>query len=331
MKDTERLTVHEFLDRWLLNTVKPGTQPTTHDRYKLACDRQLIPNLGTIQLDKLQPFHIQELYSKLAGTGITPRSVALAGTVLGTALRYAVRTHLLPSNPAADVQKPRAERHAMKFWNESQCKAFLAEAIKDRLFALYVLAIATGMRSGEMFALQWQDVDFGSGAVQVQRTLEEIRGRLRSKEPKTKRSRRQITLPLWAVDALKAHRERMDSEGHGSELVFPDTIGGPLRRNNFRERSYRPLIGRAGVPMMRVHDLRHTAASLLLAQGEHPKIVQERLGHSDIAVTLETYSHCTPTMQRAAADKLERMFGENGSTMAVPKGKEEGEKAVKPQ
>jgi integrase len=184
----------------------------------------------------------------------------------------------------------------------------LAAAKDDRLEALYVLAVTTGLRQGELLGLQWEDVDFPGAALHVRHTLHELNGRLWIGEPKTKRACRQVDLPAIAVVALRGHRERMLIEDRSDGLVFCDTQGGPLRKSNLLRRSFLPLLKRAGLPAIRFHDLRHTAATLLLAQGVHPKIVQERLGHSNIALTLDTYSHVLPGMGREAASKLDALL-----------------------
>ncbi len=189
-----------------------------------------------------------------------------------------------------------------------QVVQLLETARGDRLEALYVLAVTTGLRQGELLGLQWEDVDLAGAALHVRHTLHELNGRLWIGEPKTRRARRQVDLPSIAVVALQDHRERMLIEGHSDGLVFCDTQGGPLRKSNLLRRSFLPLLKRAGLPTIRFHDLRHTAATLLLAQGVHPKIVQERLGHSQISLTLDTYSHVLPGMGREAASKLDALL-----------------------
>ena len=178
----------------------------------------------------------------------------------------------------------------------------LLEAAKgDRLEALYILAVTTGLRQGELLGLHWDDIDLGGSALRVRHTLHELNGRVWIGEPKTRRARRQVDLPAIAVMALQHHREGMLIEGRPVGLVFCNNQGGPLRKSNLVRRSFLPLLKRAGLPVIRFHDLRHTAATLLLVQGVHPKIVQERLGHSQISLTLDTYSHILPGMGREAA------------------------------
>jgi integrase len=165
--------------------------------------------------------------------------------------------------------------------------------------------VATGLRLGELFALQWSDVDLEDGAVTVRHTLAELKGILRLAEPKTAKRRRRVELPDMAVAALLTHRRRMLTEGHAAvPWVFCNQHGGPLRRSHFHRQDFKPLLKRAGLPDIRFHDLRHTSATLLLSAGVHPKIVQERLGHSQISMTMDTYSHVMKGMDKQAASKL---------------------------
>jgi integrase len=250
-----------------------------------------------------------------------------AGVVLNTALRAAVKKGLLPSNPCAGADLPKMPKREVRFWDAAQVKAFLAATAEDRLHTLYVLAATTGLREGELFGLKWPDLDLAAGTLSVRRALEEVRGKFELREPKTEEARRRVELPELAVTALHEHRKRMLAEGRDVKagLVFCGTDGGFLRRSNVARRSFRPAIKRANtlaaeeaqkaqaeplvLPPIRFHDLRHTAASLLLMLGENPKVVQERLGHSRYEVTMNTYAHVVPTMQKEAARKLDRLLG----------------------
>lgn len=304
-----RLTVGQFLDHWLTNSVEPSLSPGTHTRYKGIVENHLKPFVGWMRLTMLEPVHVEKLYADMAKAGASLRSQELAGVTLGKALKAAVKLKLRTTNPARDVDKPRPEKRELHVWDKSQVDAFLKAAKPDRLYALYVLAIATGMRAGELLGLEWGDVDFENAAVTVQRTLEDIAGHPRVKEPKTRKSRRRIDLPPFAVKALHEHRKAMLAEGYAAAPVFCDSQGGYLRKQNVTRRSFHPAIEKAGVPRIRFHDLRHTAATLLLLAGENPKVVSERLGHATVAITLDVYSHVLPTMQKEAANRLQKLFG----------------------
>jgi integrase len=195
----------------------------------------------------------------------------------------------------------------MRVYDEAQARRLMAAASGHRLYALFVLALDTGMRQGELFALSWDDVDPSGGTLAVQRSLEEINGRQRLKEPKTGRGRR-IELSAFAAGVLQQHRERMAAEGHAGAPVFCSAEGGYLRKPNFLRRVYRPVLERAGLPLLRFHDLRHTAATLMLLNDVNVKVVSERLGHASIQLTLDTYSHVLPSMQRTAAAKMDAFF-----------------------
>ncbi len=307
--ETSRLTVGRYLDHWLETIVKPSLAPTTYERYRPVVTRHIKPYIGNIRLEKLAPVHVQQMYVAQAEAGTSKRNQELSGVILGKALKDAVALRLISVNPARDIDKPRPEKREMQVWDKEEVDRFLDHARGDRLYAFYVLAVATGMRIGELFALEWSDIDFERAQVTVQRTLEEIGGRLRVKEPKTPNARRKIDLPQFALQALQDHRRRMLAEGHIAGPVFCDTQGGYLRRQNVLRRSFRPLVEAAGVRRLRLHDLRHTAATLLLAAGENAKVVSERLGHANIRITLDTYAHVLPTMQRDAARKLDVLFG----------------------
>ena len=168
------------------------------------------------------------------------------------------------------------------------------------------------MRQGELFALHWEDVDLDNAVLSVRRTLREIGKLLELGEPKSKAGIRSIQLPQAAVNALRSHKDRMESEGHGdAPLVFCDTRGGFLRKSNFRQYEFIPLLKSAGVPVIRFHDLRHTHATLMLTKGVHPKIVQSRLGHSQISMTMDTYSHVLPSLDAEAAKQMDSILSED--------------------
>lgn len=308
--DVTQMTVKAYLVSWLEGAAKNKVQAGTLDRYRSCMEAKAYPHIGSIQLAKLAPAHIEKWYADLAAAGESPRGRQMAGVVLGTALRHAVRLKLIPHSPVNDIPKPRPPKKEMKVWTNEQVRAFLAAASSDRLHSLYVLAVSTGMREGELFGLQWQDIDLAAGSLSVQRTLEELRGKFVLKEPKTKGSRRRIDLPRMAVESLFDHKRRLLAEGNAAAVqVFCDSDGGFLRRSNVQRRSFGPLMKAAGLPRIRFHDLRHTAATCLLADGENVKVVSERLGHASIEITLDTYAHVLPTMQAAAVKRIDRMLG----------------------
>jgi integrase len=305
--ETQKLTLGEFLDRWL-NSIKQSVAPSTHDRYECTVKKQLKPFIGGVRLSRLEPIHVEQLYATLHNTGCSPRGIQLAGVTLVAALQYAFELRLVAYNAARGIKKPLVPKPEMKCWDAASVGMFLKATKADRLHAMYVLALSAGMRQGELFGLQWSDVNFTSGCLTVQRSLEELCGKQRPKSTKSGKGRR-IDLPSFALDVLRDHRAAMLAEGNIKGPVFCDCDGGWLRKSNVCRRSFGPMMVAAGVPRIRFHDMRHTHATLLLAAGENVKVVSERLGHASIKITLDTYAHVLPSMQKGAADKLQKLLG----------------------
>ena len=303
-----RLTVAQYLSHWLENVARPRVRSSTYALYEGLIRLHVNPRIGGLQLSKLTATHIEALYAELAHDGVSARNRQLVHARLYTALKKAVRLKLIPHNVCVDVDRPVAPKKEFPVLNPEQASQFLTAAREDRLFALYVVAVATGLRQGELLGLWWEDIDFERGTLSVRSQLQEVAGDLARVEPKTKESRRKVALPAAAVAALRSHRERMRLEGLSTPWVFCTTSGGPIRKSNLRRRSFERVLKRSGLPHMRFHDLRHTAATLLLNEDVHPKVVQERLGHARIQITLDIYSHVLPSMQKEAADKLDHLF-----------------------
>ena len=232
-------------------------------------------------------------------------------------LKKAVRWNLVSRNVCDGAQAPGISTKEIQPLTAEQASTLLATAKGDRLEALYVAAVTTGMRLGELFGMQWADVDLPNGAILVRHALQELNGKLTLTEPKTAKSRRRVELPKLAIDALREHRKRQFAAGHmASGFVFTNTEGGPLRRSHFHRGDYKPLLTKAGLPEIRFHDLRHTAATLLLLAGVHPEIVRDRLGHSKIGITIDLYSHVLPSMQKEAAGRLDSLLSAKAEAKA---------------
>jgi integrase len=311
LRDADRMLVQEYLTAWLENTVKGKVKEATYQRYKLVVEKQINPHLGSARLQKLSPTLVEGFYADLERAGESPRTRQMAGTVLGTALRHAVHPlKLLDYNPCADVKKARTSKEEMKIWDLAQVRAFQKAAETERLYAMYVVALDAGARQGELFALRWDDLDFDAGTLKIQRSLSELRGKFAVKEPKTKAGRRTVDLCAVSLAVLNQHRQRMLAEGRNvkSGLIFCDECGGFLRKSNVTRRGFRSIMKRAKLPRIRFHDLRHTCASLLLAAGENPVVIQKRLGHERVETTLSIYSHLLPTAQKGAAAKMNAVF-----------------------
>jgi integrase len=304
----DRMTVAAYLATWLNDYSRPRVRETTSLSYASVIRAQIAPRIGGVVLQSLTPLHVQGLHSGMEREGCSPRMRQLTHAVLRTALKRALRMGLVVRNVCDAVDPPRVTRREIIPLDRTQAQRLIDAGSADRFDAIYVLALTTGLRQGELFGLQWRDVDFDRGTLGVLHSLMEVQGRLSLSEPKSRAGRRCVKLPSIAVNALLEHRKRMLAEGHAGGFVFCDTAGGPLRKSNFCRKHFKPLLKAAGLPDIRFHDLRHTAATLLLLAGEHPKVVQERLGHAQISLTLDTYSHVLPDMQGGAVDKLNLLF-----------------------
>lgn len=318
--DAGKMTVGEYLDRWLADSARGTVRKSTYDSYKRQLRRYVHPALGYLALKKLTELHIQGLYRSMQDRGLSARTVRYTHAVLRRALKQAVRWKYIPRNPCDDADPPKVQRDEMLPLDREQARRFLEAAEKSgpdgepaRFHALYVLALHIGMRPGELLALKWEDVDLEAGVLSINRTLS-MAGEFTA--PKTAKSRRRIRLTAGSIAALKAHRKRQLEErmrlsslwrDHG--LVFPSTVGTPLNHRNLA-RSFKDLLKRASLPeSTRLYDLRHTCATLLLARNVHPKYVQELLGHASITLTLDTYSHVLPGMDGGAASAMDEALG----------------------
>jgi integrase len=310
--DAKKLTVGEYLTRWLAS-IEANVRPSSLRRYTEVVQKHITPIIGRVRLAKLTPLQVQNLYAdRLTNGKLSPTTVALVHNVLHRALKQAVRWGLLTRNVTEAVEPPRETTPEYITWNEHQVAAFLAVTDQDEWAALWRLALLTGMRRGEILGLKWEDVDFARGVLAVKRTLSRGKdGTFVFGTPKTASGRRSIALPRSAVDSLRKHRVKqlehkmkLGSSYHDQDLVFADALGDSIHPNTLDHR-FKRLAVKAGLPEIRFHDLRHTSATLMLANGTHPKIVQERLGHSDVSMTLNRYSHVAMDMQREAADQLD--------------------------
>jgi integrase len=312
--DADNLRVGEYLDRWLSDSVRDTVKATTFERYEQIARLHLKPALGQVRLKALTPAHIRGLYREKLEAGSSARTVRYVHTTLHKALKQAVMDGLIPRNATEAVKPPQSSREEIRPLTPEQAKQLLKAAHEagDRLEALYVLAVHTGLRQGELLGLKWDDVDLEDGSLQVRRTLTITKCGPVFTTPKTAGSRRSVKLNNKATEALKGHLERqlgeIDRVGslwNENGLIFASETGEPLNRHNLTRRSFKPLLKRAGLPEIRFHDLRHTCATLLLTRNVNPKIVSEMLGHSTIAITLDTYSHVLPNMRDQAAAAME--------------------------
>jgi integrase len=307
------LKVADYLRRWLEDSVRDTVRGTTFERYEQNCRKHIIPALGRVKLKDLTPAHVRGLYKEKLRS-LSPRSVRYIHVTLHKALKQAVHDGLIPRNVTEAVKPPQIHREEMRPLTPEQAKILLksVHAEGDRLEALYVMAVTTGLRQGELLGLKWDDVDLEAGTLQVRRTLTTAKGGPVLSAPKTKGSQRSVKLSQTALSALRSHLERqlgeIDRAGslwRENGLIFASEMGEPLDRRYVTTHLFKPLLKRAGLPEIRFHDLRHTCATLLLSKNVNAKVVSEMLGHASIAITLDTYSHVLPNMQDSAADAME--------------------------
>jgi integrase len=318
--EPSNLSLGQFLERWL-DHAQTKVSAKTHERYGEIVRKHLAPALGHIPLEKLRPLHIQSYYDealksgrKNGSGGLSAQTVLHHHRVLHGALRQALRWQMLARNPAEAVQPPRPERAAIRVLSEDETTTLLGVAKPTRLYGPVLLAVATGMRRGEILALRWEDVDLAAAKLVVTRTLEQTRAGLSFKQPETAKSRRVVALGPLVVEALRSHRAaqaqerlRLGAAFIDSGLVFPHADGRPWEPDGFTE-TFLAFARKHGFAGLRFHDLRHTHATQLLRHGMHPKIVSERLGHSTIGITLDTYSHVLPDMQEEAARAADKVL-----------------------
>ena len=311
--DDENTSVGDYLDSWLKGSVRGSVRESTYDRYEIAVRVHIKPALGRLRLKKLTPAHVQGFYGDRLDAGFAPASVNKLHVVLHKALEQAVEWRMVPRNVAglAKAPKPSAMKEISPLSAE-EARRLVEAARGDRLEALYVLALHTGMRQGELLALKWRDVDLENATLSIRRTLTRSGGRLLLGEPKTGKGRRNIDLTEASVGALRGHLVRQTGEieilgdrYQDAGLVFTSEAGTLINPTNLRRRSFATLLEKARVPRVRFHDLRHTCATLLFSRNVHPKDVQELLGHSSISITLDTYSHVIPGMGDRAARAME--------------------------
>ena len=310
--DAGTLTVGEYLDRWLPD-VRDTVRQNTWERYEQITRLHLVPAFGRLKLRALTPAHVRALYREKLDSGYASRTVNYIHVTLHKALKQAVMDGLIPRNATDAVKSPRPASKEIRPLNREQARTLLNAARGDRFEAVYVLAITTGLREGELLALRWEDIDLEESKLSVRRSLSVTKAGLSFHAPKSAKSRRSVQLTARAIDALRQHRAAQSSERlrlgslwENNDLVFPGYSGQPMRSYSLTGNPFKRLLKRADLPQAtRFHDLRHTCATLLLLKGVHPKFVQELLGHATISITLDTYSHVLPAMGDQASKAME--------------------------
>lgn len=338
--EPSKLTVGEWLDTWLKEYSRPHTRPTTRDNYEMVIRVHIKPAISNILLSKLTATHLQKFYNDLLAKGrkdgkggLSSRTVRLAHTIMHASLKQALQSGLVVKNVSEATKPPRMQKQEMRVLTPEEMDRFLKAIEGDRLAAAFLLDLSTGLRRGELLALRWQDMDLRwqdgelkEGVVNVKRTLVRVnvedgstKTALTYQEPKTKHGRRMVPIPGEVLPELKSHKVRQAQERlklgeayENNNLVFCAVDGKPLDPSSFGKH-FSKLVQQAGIKGATMHTLRHTYATRLLEANEHPKVVQELLGHSNITMTLDTYSHVMPELKRAAAAKLNGLFAKKKS------------------
>jgi integrase len=322
-------TLKQYLEYWLEDVHKPAIRLSSYMQYRGILDKHIFPLLGHIQVQKLTPQQVQSFYARKEKEGLALGTIRTIHAVLHNALSHAVSINLVSRNVSDVVNPPRLVKHERHPLTIEQAQKLLQHVQGYSLEGLITVALATGMRRGELLGLRWQDIHFDTKSLQIQRTISRQRKKgIVESEPKTSRGRRNIILPPFAIEALKEHRTRqlevrlkVGSAWEESNFVFCNGHGGFLEPSQLHM-MFRNLLKEADLPQIRFHDLRHSAATIMLTMGVHPKVVQELLGHSSISLTLDTYSHVLPSMQQEAMDKLNGLFGGSKQDGDDTKGKD---------
>ena len=311
---SDRLTVREFLSDWLRESVKPKVRPRTYQSYAEIVRIHLEPSLGRIRLSKLTPRDVQKLINSKLNDGLSPRRVQYVHAVLRSALGRAEKWGIIARNVAKLADIPKVEQPEINPFDPSEARLFVKTIAGERLEALYLLAIATGLRQAEVLGLSWEDIDFGKSQCTVRKTLQRIDGEFRFVEPKTTRSRRTLALSDIVISSLRERKGKQIGEmlvagdkWESSDLVFTDSYGRPLSDRVVRARFYR-ILESVGLRRQRFHDLRHACASLMISQGVPSREVMETLGHSTIAMTLNRYAHIFQEARRETANKMGKVL-----------------------
>jgi integrase len=314
LAEPHNLTVERYLDRWLQESVKVSVSKRTFYDYDKLCTRYIKPKLGHLRLIKLTALDVQALYNELIASGLSPRTVHYTHAVLSGALGKAVKWNFVPRNVAKLTDLPKGHSKEMNVLTPDQAVTFLEHAEGDRYYALWMLALDTGMRPEEYLGLQWGDIQ--NGVVSVKRVLcrDSQKKEFYFDEPKTPKSRRRIPITPATAQALEAHRRNQLEERlargpwykNKDNLVFTNIDGSHLYLTTLRKNHFKPILAAAGLPdNIRIYDLRHTMATIALLENMHPKKVQDRLGHSSYQLTMDTYSHILPQMQNEVRNALD--------------------------
>lgn len=319
-----RLTVGQYLDQWLTEGApRTARSGKTVEEYRKKLYTYVVPALGTVELSRLEPLHLERLYNRLlaggradGSGGLSERTVLHVHRILSRALSQAIKWQLLGKNPCAGVEAPRPPKTKGSAQSVAETRDMLAAAQGSALYVPVLIAVTTGLRRGEILALRWADLDLAGASLTIGQSLEQTVGSLRFKSPKTETSGRSLTIPTELVEALRVHQreqfERRQLLGdcyRDLGLICCRSDGRPWRPDAFST-EFGQFLKKHNLPHVRFHDLRHTHASQLIAAGVHLTLISRRLGHATIGITSDTYGHVIAEVERAAADVMERLYGQ---------------------
>ncbi len=318
--DSKKMTVADLLRLWLRVYAKQEVSAKTFERYEQIVETHLIPTFGTAPLHQLHEYHIQSAYVEWLKSGrrdgkggLSPQTVKHHHRLLHQAMGRAVKWKLIARNPVDDVDPPSVDRAEIMTLKSDELNALIDAVHGTQFYVPVLIAAATGMRRGEVLGLKWADVDFERTTLKVERSLQETKAGLTLKPPKTKRSRRSITLPTFLIEELKRHRQEQRKHRIAVAPVYQDNDlvcakeDGSFVSPEWLSRRFGDVVSKLDIPQITFHGIRHTHITHLLESGVHPKVASERAGHSSVAVTLDLYSHVSENLQREAASRIDEI------------------------
>ena len=308
---TGKYTIGAWMEVWFENVAKIKVRASSHQSYRGYIDNHIMPNIGSIPLEKLTTMDLQKFYRKLLTKGrverkesekqpkgLSAKTVRNINQVISSAMDFAVAQKIIPENPCKAVALPKAEHKEMQTIPAEQLQAFLQEAKATGVYEMYYIELATGLRRGELLGLKWTDIDWKNGIIKVRRQVARVDGQIVEAPLKTKNSYRAVTISQQAIEVLKQQKEKTNDQ-----YVFPSPNGGPISPDSVNNMLKR-VLARAGIPKVRFHDLRHTFATIALQNGVDIKTVSGMLGHFSAGFTLDTYAHVTTAAQKEAAQTM---------------------------
>ena len=320
-------SVREWDKTWLKDYKRGSIRPKTYESYMYIIDSYVNPVIGDTPLKDLRTDHIQKLLNNMASKGLSSRTIRYAATIIHSFLAQAVKNGIIARNVSDAITLPKGSKKQMRVLSGDEQKRLIEVCRNDRLGAAFILSLAAGLRRSECLAIRWKDINLDENYIQIVQSLVRIKNyegdkkksELVFQQPKTASSIRTIPIPPSVKAELENHKARQDGEKAKAEgaycdidLVFCTELGKPIEPRNF-ERKFKQLLEKANIPTINLHGLRHSFATRLLEENEHPKIVQEMLGHKSIQITLDTYSHVSKELKRNAADKLDKYFSDKNA------------------